>query len=364
MEIKNRHVCYLLGLTFLGMLLVAITWEFVLEDLVAPVFYRGYESEPLFERWEHVVSFLIFGAIALIVPGCLALRGVAAQSEHAVEALNRAHDGLAPRVEQRTAELTKANAQLQRALDERQRSEAALRKSEQELRGLSSQLLTAQENERQRVARELHDRVSQSLSALKFRVEHILDKMDHGSREVPGDLSDVLVPLVQDAIEEVRNIYMGLRPSILDDLGIIATINWFSREFQNIHPHIRVQRRMDIQENEVPDGLKVVIFRVMQEALNNVARHSQADHVYISLLKKNASIEFAVQDNGDGFQPDEVDAVDYPDKGMGLFSMKERVELAGGSFAIQTGRGSGTLVRTSYSVPPLAISSGPRSSLA
>jgi len=285
MEIRNRHVYYLLALTFLGMLLVAITWEFVLEDLVVPVFYSGYESEPLFERWEYVVSALIIGSVALIAPGWLALRGVA-QSEHAVQALNRAHDGLALRVEKRTAELTQANKQLQRTLNERQGSEAALRKSEQELRRLSSQLLTAQENERQRVARELHDSVSQSLSALKFRVEHILDKMERGSTETPGDLNDVLIPLIQDAIEEVRHIYMGLRPSILDDLGIIATINWFSREFQNINPYIRVQRTIDIKESEVPDGLKVVIFRVMQEALSNVARHSQADHVSISLLKK------------------------------------------------------------------------------
>jgi len=349
MEIRRRHVYYLLGLTFLGMLLVAITWEFVLEDLVVPVFYPGYESEPLFEHWTYVFSALIFGSVALIVPGWLALRGVA-QSEHAEQALNRAHDGLAQRVEQRTAELTKANEQLQRVLDERQGSEAALRKSEQELRRLSSQLLTAQENERQSVARELHDSVSQSLSALKFRVEHILDKMERGSTEIPGDLKDVLIPLIQDAIEEVRNIYMGLRPSILDDLGIIATINWFSREFHNINPHIRVQRTIDIKESEVPDGLKVVIFRVMQEALNNVARHSQADHVSISLLKNNATIEFAIQDTGIGFQPDELNAVDHPDKGMGLSSMKERVELSGGSFAIQTGRGSGTLIQTSYPV--------------
>jgi signal transduction histidine kinase len=107
---------------------------------------------------------------------------------------------------------------------------------------------------------------------------------------------------------------------------------------------------MDIKESDVPDGLKVVIFRVMQEALNNVARHSQADHVCISLLKKNATIEFAVRDTGIGFRLGEVNDADHPDKGMGLFSMKERVELGGGSFAIQTGRGSGTLVRTSYSV--------------
>jgi signal transduction histidine kinase len=348
-EIKNRHVYYLLGLTFLGMVLVAISWEFVLEDLVVPVFYPGYEAEPLFERWEYVVTSLAFGAVALIVPGWLALRGVA-QSERAMEALNRAHDGLALRVEQRTTELTTANQQLKRALDERQRSEADLRKSEKELRLLSSQLLTAQENERQRVARELHDSVSQSLSALKFRVEHILDKMDHGSREIPGDLNDVLIPLIQDAIEDVRNIYMGLRPSLLDDLGIVATIKWFSREFQGMYPHIRVQRTMDIKEAEVPDGLKIVIFRVLQEALNNVARHSQADHVCISLLKKNASVEFSIQDDGIGFQLDELNAIDHPDKGMGLSSMKERVELAGGCFDIQTGGASGTLVKTSYSV--------------
>ena len=107
---------------------------------------------------------------------------------------------------------------------------------------------------------------------------------------------------------------------------------------------------MDVKESDIPDGLKVVIFRVMQEALENVARHSQADRVRISLLKKNASVEFTVQDNGIGFQPDEVSAVDHPEKGMGLRSMKERLELIGGSFAIQTGSGSGALVQTAYSV--------------
>jgi len=349
MEIKRRHVRFLLGLTFLGLLLVAISWEFVLEDLVVPVFYPDYEIEPLFERWEYVVTSLAFATVALLIPGWMALRGVA-QSERAAEALNRAHAGLALRVEQRTAELTKTNALLERALEERRQSEQALRNSEQQLRLLSSQLLTAQENERQRVARELHDSVSQSLSALKFRVEHILDKMDHGSTEAPGDLNDVLIPLIQDAIEEVRDIYMGLRPSVLDDLGIIATINWFCRNFHNAHPDIHVQHTIDIEEVKIPDGLKIVIFRVLQEALENVARHSQADHVHVHLLKKNAGVEFAVQDNGIGFQLDEPGSVDHADQGMGLSSMKERVELVGGSFDIQTGRGSGTLVKTTYTL--------------
>jgi len=349
MEIRNRHVYYLLGLTFLGILVVAVTWEFVLEDLLAPVFYPGHEIEPLFERWEFVFSSLIFGTFALIVPGWLALRGVA-QSEHAVEALNRAHDGLALRVEQRTVELTKANEQLKRALDEQQRNEEALRKSEQQLKLLSSQLLTAQENERLRVARELHDSVSQSLSALKFRVENILEKMDHGSSGLPDDLNGALIPMIQESIEEVRKIYMGLRPSVLDDLGIVAAINWFCREFQNASRHISVQQTIDIEESEVPDSLKIVIFRVLQEALNNVAGHSQAGHVYISLLKKNASVEFVIRDDGIGFQLDEVSTVDRPDRGLGLSSMKERVELAGGCFDIQTGKGSGTLIQTSYPV--------------
>lgn len=349
MEIRKRHVYFLLGLTFLGMLSVAIAWEFVLEDLVVPVFYPGYETEPLFERWEYVVTSLAFGVVALIVPGWLALRGVA-QSEQAKQALDRAHAGLALRVEQRTAELTKANALLERVLDERRQSEEALRHSEQQLRLLSSQLLTAQENERLRVARDLHDSVSQSLSAMKFRVEHILDKLEHGSREAPGDLNDVLLPLIQDAIKEVRDIYMGLRPSILDDLGIIATINWYCREFSNAYPHIHVEHNIDIDEGEIPDELKIVMFRVLQEGLDNVARHSQAGQVEVSLLKKLDSVEFAIQDNGVGFQLGEALSVDQSDKGMGLSSMKERVELVGGRFAIHTGSGSGTLVQMSYTL--------------
>ena len=349
MKISSRHVYYLLGLNFLGMLLVAITWEFVLEDLVVPVLYQGYTVEPLFERWEYVVTSLAFGVVALILPGWLAVRGVA-QSQHADEALNRAHDRLALNVEQRTAELVTANVQLECSVDEQRRSEVSLRKTEKELRLLSSQLLMAQENEMQRVARDLHDRVSQSLSALKFRVEHLLDNMVHDSTEVPCNLSCVLIPLIQDAIEEVRNIYMGLRPTILDDLGVIATINWFCREFQNAYPHICVQHTIDVEESEIPAALKIIIFRILQEGLCNVARHSQADHVCISLLKKNATVKFNIQDNGVGFQLDEMVSVDRPDIGMGLNSMKERVALAGGSFNIQTGRGSGTLVQTFYPV--------------
>ena len=179
-------------------------------------------------------------------------------------------------------------------------------------------------------------------------MEHILDKLDRGSREAPGDLNDVLIPLIQDAIEEARDMCMGLRPSILDDLGIIATINWFCREFHSAHPDINVRHTIDIEESEIPDALKIVFFRVLQEGLSNVAEHSQADHVDVHLLKKNASVEFAVQDNGIGFQLDEPGSVDDADPGMGLSSMKERVELVGGCLAIQTGRGSGTLVKTSY----------------
>jgi signal transduction histidine kinase len=349
MVIRNRHVYYLLGLNFLGMLLVAIAWEFILEDLVVPVFYQGYTVEPLFERWEFVVTSLTFGVVALILPGWLALRGVK-QSKQAQEALSRAHDGLALRVEQRTAELTKANEQLEHAVDERRRNEESLRKTEKELRFLSSQLLIAQENERQSVARDLHDSVSQTLSALKFRVEHILGKMKHDSTEIPHDLNQVLIPLIQDAIEEVRNIYMGLRPSILDDLGVIAAINWFCRNFQDAYPHIRIQHTIDVAESEIPDALKIAIFRTMQGGLSNVAMHSQADHVCISLLKKNATVEFHIQDNGTGFHPEEVFAVSRSGKGIGLSSMKERAMLAGGSFDVQTGRGSGTLIQTFYPI--------------
>jgi len=235
-----------------------------------------------------------------------------------------------------------------RDISERKQAEEALKKSEEELRLLSSQLLTAQENERGRIARELHDGIGQSLSAIKFKLEDACGHVGKRMGEADVESLESIIPLLQNAVEEVRRIAMDLRPSTLDDLGILATIAWLSREFQKIYSSINVEREINIEENDVPESLKIVIFRVLQEALNNVAKHSEADLVHVRLSKTDGSIELAVEDNGKGFEVMEALSVGSSERGFGFGSMRERTELSGGTFVIDSVKGKGTIVRASW----------------
>jgi signal transduction histidine kinase len=156
--------------------------------------------------------------------------------------------------------------------------------------------------------------------------------------------------VVQDAVEEVRRISMNLRPSILDDLGILATISWFCREVEETYSGIRIEKRIHIDENDVPDSLRIVIYRLLQEALNNMAKHSQADLVHLALERIDENIELTVMDNGAGFDIEEVLSEEMSKRGLGLASMKERAELSGGSFLVESQKGVGTTVKASWSL--------------
>jgi PAS domain S-box-containing protein len=227
----------------------------------------------------------------------------------------------------------------------RKEMEKTLKKSQRDLRLLSSQLLRAQEDERKRIARELHDSIGQSLSAIKFGLENTLSRVECGAAETCGEFLKGLIPITQKAIEEVRKIGMDLRPSTLDDLGIVATIAWFCREFQSIYSGVRIEKRIEVQEEDVPHPLKTTIYRVLQEALNNAAKHSQANLVSVALRKTDSGIELAIQDNGVGFDGRQESHSGAMRRGVGLASMRERTELSGGSFFLESGRGQGTLVR-------------------
>jgi len=223
-----------------------------------------------------------------------------------------------------------------------------LKQAQEELRHLSAQLLEVQENERKRLSRELHDSAGQLLAALRFGMENALDKMRHGTIGESVELLETVIPLAQQASDEVRRIHTDLRPSLIDDLGIVVTISWFCREFEKLYAGVRMEPMTHVDEKKVPEPLKIVIFRILQEALNNVAKYGKADRVRVSLREKDGKLELAIEDNGQGFDVEYVRSEKNADRGVGLTSMKERTELSGGSFSIESSKGEGTTVRASW----------------
>jgi PAS domain S-box-containing protein len=232
---------------------------------------------------------------------------------------------------------------VQRDITERRKTDEALRDSARQLRHLSSELLAAQEKERRRVSRELHDSIGQTLTAIKFGLEKITRRVagEEPRADVPKLLAEA-VSMVRGAIREVRGITAALRPTILDELGIVATITWFCGEFRRMHEGIRVEKRIAVDEGVIPSYLKIVIFRLLQEALNNAAKHSGADRIRVILRRRGKGLEFLVEDNGHGFE------MRRGRGGLGLLGMRERTELTGGVFAVEKGKRGGTVVRASW----------------
>jgi len=236
-------------------------------------------------------------------------------------------------------------------ITERKVAEQKLRKSERQLRMLSAQLMTVQERQKKHISRELHDSIGQYLTAIKFSMENTLFQLKErqDTSKAVGFL-EAGVNLLRQTIDEVRRIMMDLRPSILDDLGILATISWFCRELQVVYTSMRVEQDIQLTEEDVPEPLKIIIYRILQEALNNAAKHSQASRVLVSLKKVNDKIQLMIEDNGKGFDmkkvamDNEISALE----GLGLMSMQERAELTGGSLVIESQLKKGTAIIASW----------------
>ena len=248
---------------------------------------------------------------------------------------------------ERYGERARADEALQAEKLGRRRSDEELGKTRDQLREVSFKLLLAEETERKRISQEIHDGVGQHWATVKLRVERILNQLDI---EIAAPLKDIL-PVIQVGMEETRRIQMNLRPALLDDLGILATLSWFCREFQKAHPAIRVETKIDIQENDISNPVKTVIYRVSQEALHNISKHSKTTLVALSLQGKEGKIELTIQDHGQGFDIDTVLSLKSYEKGLGLSGMKERTHLSGGSFSIESAKGIGTTIRASWPLP-------------
>jgi PAS domain S-box-containing protein len=235
-----------------------------------------------------------------------------------------------------------------RDITERKQADEALRKSEAELQALSLKLISVQENEKKRLARELHDSLGQSLTAIKLGVENSLQEMSETVRRERGNSLRHVIPLIQRAIEDIRRVTFELRPSSLDNQGIIATIKWFCQDFQKICPRVRTRIALKLQENAVPPSLKITIYRVMQEAFTNIAKHSEATAVNVSLGKKRNKIELTIKDNGRGLAPTRVLSPKETKRGFGLNNMSERTRLSGGFFDLESAPGKGTTIRATW----------------
>lgn len=225
----------------------------------------------------------------------------------------------------------------------RKHAEQALRESEHAKRMLTAQVMAAQEKERKRIASELHDGIGQTLSAIKFYMENAIRNLNENTLANSTEMFRNTIPKLQDAIEEIRRISMDLRPSLLDDIGTLAALTWFCRQFQSVYESMRIELALDIKESDIPAPLKVAIFRIVQEAMNNCAKYSQANCIHVSVINTGEEIQLTVEDDGQGFDLAEVSERNLNTGcGMGLVSMRERAEFSGGTFTIESAKGRGT----------------------
>jgi len=245
------------------------------------------------------------------------------------------------------ADLRAMNEQLETRIETRTRE---LNASRDELSMLSAQLMTAQENERKRIAQELHDGIGQSLSAIKYSLERAVEMSHNDAPSAPTELLRTTIRRVQQTLESIRSIAMNLRPSLLDDLGAVSAVRWLCREFGEIYAPLRIHTDIAVTDSTVPEPLATPIFRTVQESLNNVARHAQANNAVVSMRNDASRLMLEISDDGVGFDPRESLGPSVAG-GHGLSGLRERATKTGGTFSLQSKRGCGTVVRVGW---PLA----------
>lgn len=238
---------------------------------------------------------------------------------------------------------------------ERAKNLEALRRSERQLRVLSSKLMEAHENERKRIAHELHDSIGASLTAVKFGLERVLRRSKSGNGDLDQSLVEQLVDTVEITIKDVKRIYGNLRPLILDDLGVVPAVRSLIRQFSEVQPQVEFNQDLAVDDDHIPDPLKIVIYRVFQEALNNISKHSEATAVELTLTRKADTIVLLIRDNGRGFDLNGISSDQEGRSGLGLKSMKERVELSAGSFALTSNKTKGTTIRAVWPIPKNSV---------
>lgn len=235
-----------------------------------------------------------------------------------------------------------------RDITSRRRAEAELEKSHQQLRDLTASLETVREDERTRIARELHDELGQQLTGLKMDLAWMESRLPEGKPELAAKL-DSMKKLVTATVASTRRISAELRPLVLDDLGLAAALDWLARDFSG---HSGLEVAIDIGPDDwgLDNVLATTIFRIAQESLTNVARHAEASRVRISLARSGGRLILAVADNGRGMAADATEKRGH----FGLLGIAERIRALAGELRISSRPGEGTTVSVSIPLPPAA----------
>jgi len=238
-------------------------------------------------------------------------------------------------------DLHRKNAALNREIAERRLAERHMRESEDRLRALTSHFVTVREEERTHIAREIHDELGQVLTALKMDIAWLAKHLDDAALL---EKTDAMRQLVDDTIRTVRKISTGLRPEVLDDMGLVAAIGWQTTEFQK-RAGVRCITSLPPDIVALDGDLATTVFRIFQELLTNVARHAHATRVDVELRQTADRLVLEVADNGVGI----LGGDENHKASLGLLGMQERARRLGGSVDILSSRGAGT--RVAVSIP-------------
>lgn len=239
---------------------------------------------------------------------------------------------------------TPVDERLRRLAREQERLFGELVAGERRFRGLAKAVWRVQEDERRRLARELHDGLGQTLTALKIRLERMQRHVAAEHPEVARELGEP-VDMAAAALAEARRLSRLLRPQMLDDLGLGPALSWLARSFHEwmgFRVHLDLADLAGGEPKRLDPDLETLVFRFVQESLNNAVKHSGADEAEVSLELGDGRLRLRVADSGDGFDPEALESVDAP--GSGLTGLRERVRVFGGKFRLDAAPGRGTML--------------------
>jgi len=283
------------------------------------------------EKGKKAILYFVIGVlmeVMILIWIAWQIRREITQRQQAQDALWRTHDELELRIQERTKALVDSN---------------------ERLRELSHRLMNVQETERRQIAHDLHDEIGQSLTAMKLGLREADSALESGpTSSLLTDSLDIL----DQVIRQVRNLALDLRPSLLDELGLVPALKWYIKR-QGERAGWETEYAAHVGDNHLPPDVDITCFRIVQEALTNVARHAEATHVRVTLTRQGNRLMLAIEDNGRGFNVAQAKSRARTGISIGLLGMEERARLVGGEMTITSSPKTGT--RLAASLPLIEL---------